>query len=848
MAMKSEEVPGASEEKRISAELDAMIRLHKLSTLSVTEGDLERILCEIVDTAIALTGADFGNIQLVDPVSLALRIVAQRGFQQSWVDFWNNLPGGQGSCGVSLKQGERVIVENVEQTPILGGATLEMLLKASVRAVQSTPLVSRSGKPLGMFSTHYRKPQRPDEDTLRLLDLLARQAADIIEHVQGIAMLCESEERLRLAMSSGPIGHWDWDVINGGLTWSPENCEIFGVGAGAARTYEDFSSRVHPDDLAAAESERDAAIRNYKQFDIDFRIIRPSGEIRWVSGRGKGYYDGNGRVVRVVGNNIDITERIRAKEALQEREQRLRLALDASGAGSWMRDTRTGHVDWDDRFRKLYGFTAEEPGSFGAWLSRVHEEDRWKVLELWEQILQKKTHDTFDSSFRIVRPDGTVSWIQSVGRAYRDADGQLTWLTGLELDVTERRYAEEALQARRAEERDRMLQKQTEEILRRSHSELEQRTLQLSRLASQLTLAEQTVRKQLASTLHDGLQQLLFSAGITLDHAVKPGSQDDQAVLLQKVRAVVNEAIETTRTLTVNLFPFVLHVGGLLAVLSWLAKRTQEQYNVVVNVTADPQANPETTEVRILLFEAVRELLFNAVKHAQVDRVDVALAVGPGDTIQIQVSDDGAGFNPGATLYDRNHPHTGLGLFSIQERLALLGGHLDIVSAPGKGSRFTLTLARTGLARLATAGGETPRRDADRQERLVYNFARGISKSLRILIADDHAVVRAGLRELLSERPELRVVGEAANGVEAISHAKTLQPDVILLDVAMPRKNGIEATREIHDRLPNVHIVGLSTYDDETTERAMREAGAHAYFSKTESTRRLFDYVLSLRL
>src|SRR5262249_37494550 len=455
MAMKSEEVPGASEEKRISVELDAMIRLHKLSTLSVTEGDLERILCEIVDTAIALTGADFGNIQLVDPVSLALRIVAQRGFQQSWVDFWNNLPEGQGSCGVSLKQGERVIVENVEQTPILGGATLEMLLKASVRAVQSTPLVSRSGKPLGMFSTHYRKPQRPGEDTLRLLDLLARKAADIIEHVQGIAMLGESEERLRLAMTSGTIGNWDWDVINGGITWSPELCEIYGVEAGAARTYEDFSSRVHPDDLAAAESERDAAIRNHKQFDVDFRIIRPSGEIRWVSGRGKGYYDENGRVVRVVGNNIDITERIHAQEALREQEDRLRLALDASGAGSWMRDARTGRVDWDDRCRKLYGFTAEEPGSFDAWLSRVHEEDRRKVLELWDQILHTKTQDTFDTTFRIVRPDGTVSWIESLGQVHRDGDGQIMRLTGIELDVTERRRAEEALHE--SEEREAFL-------------------------------------------------------------------------------------------------------------------------------------------------------------------------------------------------------------------------------------------------------------------------------------------------------------------------------------------------------------------------------------------------------
>src|SRR5262245_3889656 len=467
MAKKSDEVPGASEEKRISAELDAMIRLHKLSTLSVTEGDLERILCEIVDTAIALTGADFGNIQLVDPVSLALRIVAQRGFPQPWVDFWNDLPEGRGSCGVSLKHGERVIVENVEQTPIFGGATLEMLLKAGVRAVQSTPLVSRSGKPLGMFSTHYRKPQRPDEDTLRLLDLLARQAGDIIEHVQGIAMLRESEERLRLATSSGTIGNWDWDVINGGLRWSPELYEIYGVEAGAARTYEDFSSRVHPDDLAAAESERDAAIRDHKQFEVDFRIIRPSGEIRWVSGRGKGYYDENGRVVRVVGNNIDITERIHAQEALREQEDRLRLALDASGAGSWMRDARTGRVDWDDRCRKLYGFTAEEPGSFEAWLSRVHEEDRWKVLELWEQILQKKTHDTFDSTFRIVRPDGTMLWIQSLGQAHRDAVGQVTRLTGIELDITERRRNEEVLHSTQTR-----LREVLEVALRRTDSEL----------------------------------------------------------------------------------------------------------------------------------------------------------------------------------------------------------------------------------------------------------------------------------------------------------------------------------------------------------------------------------------
>src|SRR5262245_33588119 len=358
----------------------------------------------------------------------------------------------------------------------------------------------------------------------------------------------------------------------------------------------------------------------------------------------------------------EAVQRARAETALREREQRLRFALDASRAGSWVRDARTNRVDWDDRFRELYGFRAEEPASFEVWLSRVHEQDRRQVLELWDQIQHKKTHDSFDITFRIVRPDGTVSWMQSLGQVHRDAEGQLIYLTGIELDVTERRHAEEALQARRDEERDRMLHKEAEEALRRSHSELERRTLQLSRLASQVTLAEQSARKQLASTLHDGLQQLLFSALITLDQAVKGNSRDDEGGLLQRARADVKEAMEAARTLSVNLFPPVLHVGGLPAALVWLAKRTQEQYNVVVSVNTDPRANPEASDVRFLLFEGVRELLFNAVKHAHVDRVDVNLALGPDDTIHIQVSDHGVGFDPSVTLYHKNQHQVGLGL------------------------------------------------------------------------------------------------------------------------------------------------------------------------------------------
>src|SRR5215510_7340 len=112
--------------KRISAELHAMVRLHELSALSVTANDLEKILCEIVDVAIDLTGADFGNIQLIDPVSSDLTMVAQRGFPQWWLDFWNSVPRGKGTCGASVELKARVIVEDVEQSPIFSGTTLEV--------------------------------------------------------------------------------------------------------------------------------------------------------------------------------------------------------------------------------------------------------------------------------------------------------------------------------------------------------------------------------------------------------------------------------------------------------------------------------------------------------------------------------------------------------------------------------------------------------------------------------------------------------------------------------------------------------------------------------------------------
>lgn len=109
----------------------------------------------------------------------------------------------------------------------------------------------------------------------------------------------------------------------------------------------------------------------------------------------------------------------------------------------------------------------------------------------------------------------------------------------------------------------------------------------------------------------------------------------------------------------------------------------------------------------------------------------------------------------------------------------------------------------------------------------------GTGAPLRILIADDHALMRQGLRSLLQERPGLIVVGEAANGREAVALALRLQPDVVLMDVIMPSLNGVEATVAIRRRLPETRVLMLSAYTEMEHVVAAVRAGASGYLRKS---------------
>ncbi|MGX2040875.1 ATP-binding protein [Methylocaldum sp. MU1018] len=186
----------AAANDRLAADLDAMTRLQAVGALFVREDGLPAVLDRIVETALAITGANRGHIQLVDAPSGHLRTVAQRGPEPPFLDFWDGIRADRAPWGAALGRGERVIVEDIARSATFrDDAGLQALLEAGVRAIQSTPLLSRGGRLLGVFSTHHGTPHLPDERALRLLDLLARQTADIIERTQTEAALKEADIR-----------------------------------------------------------------------------------------------------------------------------------------------------------------------------------------------------------------------------------------------------------------------------------------------------------------------------------------------------------------------------------------------------------------------------------------------------------------------------------------------------------------------------------------------------------------------------------------------------------------------------------------------------------------------------
>ena len=369
--------------------------------------------------------------------------------------------------------------------------------------------------------------------------------------------------------------------------------------------------------------------------------------------------------------------------------------------------------------------------------------------------------------------------------------------------------------------------RQTEQI-RRQAQRLEQRTSQLSALANQLTDAEHRERRRLAHILHDHLQQLLVAAKMRITAAAPMAENLEVKAELENVHALLDQSIATSRSLTVELSPPVLHDGGLKKAIDWLARRFEKDHGLLVHVEASDNCPPLPEHLLSFLYQAVRELLFNIVKHAQVREAWLRL-ITEEDRLRIVVEDQGVGFHDNNSKAKPKQAVEHFGLFSIRERLLFLNGTFNVEAVEGRGTRITLIVP---VEMTVAPQGEISLADAEAAMAISRTPRPKVEEVIRVLLVDDHEMLRKGLLNLLHAHAGIRVIGEAADGEQAVEMALRLQPDVIVMDLAMPRMNGIEATRRIVSAMPAVQVIGLSMHDASEMSRALCEAGAVSYLNK----------------
>jgi signal transduction histidine kinase len=227
--------------------------------------------------------------------------------------------------------------------------------------------------------------------------------------------------------------------------------------------------------------------------------------------------------------------------------------------------------------------------------------------------------------------------------------------------------------------------------------EAEQRATEVRRLAMELSRTEERERRRLALVLHDHLQQLLVAAKMRCELVAAGTSAGERSRDLEQIEEILAESIEATRSLTAELSPPIIHQVGLVSALEWLRRETGKIHDLVVELQADPAVEPLMGEdMKLFLFRATRELLFNTVKHAGVKTAKVELIWDGGDELVLEVADEGRGFAPTGTP---GRPTGGFGLSSIRERASLLGGGLEIEAAPGAGTRMRLRVPLAAQAR-----------------------------------------------------------------------------------------------------------------------------------------------------
>lgn len=784
----------------------------------------------------------------------------------------------------------RALVEQMEEgAATLNGRGIVLFANQSLAGMLGRPLDAVVGKAFGDFVDDARRasfqealdacagfgtPARaevtlaaghevstPVSVSLRAFDVygeptLSMTVVDLTEHrkLARAEAAREAGESYRLAIRATHDAVWDLDLVTGAFQTNESEQKLLGVPPAGVSGVDWWRDHLHPEDRDRVwASLTEALDGSGDEWRCDYRLRRADGSWGFIFDRACILRNASGKATRAIGAMQDRTERQNAEEALRESEEKFRLLAWTAGRLLSAPDPQAfleelcrevmAHLGCD----VFFNFMADEAAA------RLHlnacagvAEDAARQME-WldygiavcgcvardrQRFVAEDISRSDDPRTALVKSFGVQAYCCHPILAQGRLLGTLSFGTRTRPRFTEQEVetmrtvtdqVAAAVQRLVSDKALRGFSATLEQRVAERTSEVQALVVRLRELALELTEAELRERRRVARVLHDHFQQLLVAAKLQLGVLLVRVRAEPLKAAAQQTDDLLTEAIQAARTLAVELSPPLLHDAGLAAGLEWLRQRMQQQHNLKIDITADAGIDPGTDDIRAFIFESIRELLFNVVKHAGVGEATLDVRRRDGE-IEVTVSDAGAGLALAPNLV-RDQLPSGSGLFSIGQRLELLGGSLSFekVDGPGTSVRFCIPVED-----LPAAGPSAPASPA------AAGAARSgrARKKIRVLLADDHRIVRQGFAALLRSDDDIDVVGEAADGEEATELARLLLPDVVVMDVSMPKMSGIDATRWLTANLPRVRVIGLSMHEDEPVAIAMREAGAVAFVTK----------------
>jgi PAS domain S-box-containing protein len=434
-------------QRQLVSELAATRQLQEISTQLIHASDAQVLHEKILDAAVAILRSDFASMQLFYPERGELRLLAYRGFNPTAAAFWEWVrPGSASTCGAALATGARSIVPDIELSDFMAGSEdLETYRQTGIRAVQSTPLICRAGHLLGMISTHWRNPHQPSERDLRLLDVLARQAADLIERKQAEL----TDQRLAAIVDSSHDAIVSKN-LNGIITiWNRGAERLFGYAA-SEMIGRSITTLIPPDRHHEEVRILDRIRRGERVDPYETLRQRADGSLVDVSVSVSPLRNSAGEVVGASKIARDITERKKAELALAERNLQVALAERAALVGSVAYDADSEKFQISAGFAAIHGFPAgTREITRSEWKAGVHHDDRERLEDLRNHAFRTRSNE-YSVDFRIVRAD-EVRWIDArIFVSYRE-DGDPQRVVGINIDVTARKRAEEHQRTLRAE-------------------------------------------------------------------------------------------------------------------------------------------------------------------------------------------------------------------------------------------------------------------------------------------------------------------------------------------------------------------------------------------------------------